>query len=230
MVMNGIVNFFNSFSYSVTDNIYASKLSTFLLYALIISICCWLIYKSKKWRWTGLVFAILLIGFYVQAYFQLQNQHKLIVYNVSKYSAIDYIQKDNYFFIGDSVLLEDGLLQNFHLKPSRIAMQLEPLPAILPGIKHNGPFWQIENKILLIANDSLSRYEPPENIKIDFLVLSKNIKINLPEIARKYRPSQVIMDGSNSLWKIAQWKKECEELHLQNFSVSTQGAFVVNLP
>ena len=99
----------------------------------------------------------------------------------------------------------------------------------MQGIKHNGPLWQIENKILLIANDSLSRYAPPENIKIDFLVLSKNIKINLPEIARKYRPSQVIIDGSNSLWKIAQWKKECEELHLRSHSVATQGAFVTDL-
>lgn len=229
-IMNGIVNFFSNFSFSVTDNIYASKLSTFLLYAFIISFCCWLIYKNKKWRTAGLLFAVLFVGFYVLAYFQLQKQEKLIVYNVSKYSAIDYIQKDKYFFIGDSILREDGLLQNFHLKPSRIAMQLNPLPANLPGVKRNGPFWQIQNKILLLANDSLTNYETPEYFKIDYLVLSKNTKINLPEIARKYRPSLVIMDASNSLWKIAQWKKQCEELHLQSFSVSTQGAFVVNLP
>ena len=229
-IMNGIVNFFNNFSYSVTDNIYATKLSTFLLYALIISICCWFIYRSKKWRMAGLVFSVLFIGFYVQAYFQLQQQQKIIVYNVSKYSAIDFIQKDKYFFIGDSILLEDGLLQNFHLKPSRIAMQLQPLPANLPGIKNNGPFWQIQSKILMLANDNLVNYETPQSFKVDYLILSKNTKINLPEIARKYRPSQVIIDASNSLWKIAQWKKQCEELHLQSFSVSTEGAFVVNLP
>src|SRR5690606_14757564 len=107
---------------------------------------------------------------------------------------------------GDSILLEDGLLQNFHLKPSRIAMQLQPLPSKIPDIKNNGPFWQIRNKILLVANDSLVNYQTPTGFKIDYLILTKNTKINLPLIAHKYRPSQVIMDASNSLWKIAQWK------------------------
>jgi competence protein ComEC len=37
------------------------------------------------------------------------------------------------------------------------------------------------------------------------------------------------MDASNSLWKIAGWKKDCDELALPCFSVPEQGAFMLDL-
>ena len=42
-----------------------------------------------------------------------------------QHQAIDFVNGNNYKFFGDSILLEDGMLQNFHIKPGRIAMQFE---------------------------------------------------------------------------------------------------------
>ncbi len=43
---------------------------------------------------------------------------------MQQHQAIDCINGNNYQFIGDSILLVDGVLQNFNLKPSRVALQL----------------------------------------------------------------------------------------------------------
>ena len=52
------------------------------------------------------------------------NQKKIIVYDVPAHKAIDFIDGNTYHFVGDSDLIADGVLQNFHLKPARISYLL----------------------------------------------------------------------------------------------------------
>jgi len=72
-------------------------------------------------------------------------------------------------------------------------------------------------------------YPVTEKIKVDYIILSKNPRLNIVNLAQTFDCKFYIFDASNSLWKIEQWKKECEELHLHFHSVSEQGAFVINL-
>jgi hypothetical protein len=65
--------------------------------------------------------------------------------------------------------------------------------------------------------------------KIEVLLISQNPNIKLVNIVNVVVPKIVVFDGSNSLWKIAKWKKECEALNLQCFSTREQGAFVYDL-
>jgi competence protein ComEC len=46
-------------------------------------------------------------------------------------------------------------------------------------------------------------------------------------LASVFNCRQYVFDASNSLWKIGQWQKECEELHLRSYSVAEKGAFVL---
>jgi competence protein ComEC len=46
-------------------------------------------------------------------------------------------------------------------------------------------------------------------------------------LASVFNFKQYVFDASNSLWKIGQWQKECEELHLRSYSVPDKGAFVL---
>ena len=70
------------------------------------------------------IFSLLVCCTMLQAFtkFELYQQKKIIVYNVPQHKAIDFISANKYFFYGDSVLQQDGLLQNFHLKPARISI------------------------------------------------------------------------------------------------------------
>jgi competence protein ComEC len=63
-----------------------------------------------------------------------------------------------------------------------------------------------------------------------FVVLTKNTKLGLAEITEQYGKCLLVIDASNSLWKIKQWKSEAEFLHLQCFDVIENGAFEYNIP
>jgi competence protein ComEC len=81
----------------------------------------------------------------------------------------------------------------------------------------------------LIADSSLNYFSLPGKIHIDYIIISKNPKLKIADLSKNFDCSNFVFDASNPPWKIEQWKKECEELHLHFHSVSEQGAFVINL-
>jgi competence protein ComEC len=88
--------------------------------------------------------------------------------------------------------------------------------------------WFYNKKILLIDKAvDFSRLE--EKINIDALIISKNPSLKIASLMDAIRPSMIVFDASNSLWKIAQWKKECLMLALPCFSIPEQGAYVLNI-
>src|SRR5690606_17556050 len=95
-------------------------------------------------------------------------------------------------------------------------------------VYRRGYFTQVKN-IVLLRIDSSFRLDDENIIKPNLIILSQNANVDLPELIKKFKPEIMIIDGSNSLWKIAQWKSDCEELHLPCFSVAEDGAFILSL-
>jgi competence protein ComEC len=158
----------------------------------------------------------------------LYNQKKIIIYNVSRHTAVDFISGNKYWFRGDDTLTMDGALQNFNLKPARVSMQVSLSSDTISGIHTTGRILQFGNRKIMLADSGIS-FEPlPKKIEIDILLISHNPKIKLANITSAVNPAIVVIDGSNNLWKIVQLKKECSGLHLRCYTVSEQGAFVLN--
>ncbi|MBK8522051.1 MAG: ComEC family competence protein [Chitinophagaceae bacterium] len=139
-VMNRIILWINDLSFAVWENIPATVLSTGLLYIILISFSAWLMLQNKKYFWMGLyvMTAFVLQGAYNN--WQHSKQQKLVVYHVPQHKAIDFINGNSYQFIGDSILLQEGLLQNFHLKPGRITHQLNMRTDSMDGVFKQGIF------------------------------------------------------------------------------------------
>ncbi len=227
--MNQTILFFNGFWFSVWDNIYATMFTTWLLYGLIIFTCGWLLHKRKKLLRLAVVCLAGLSIMFTYAYAQLQQQKKMIIYNVSKHRAIDFISTDKNVFEGDSVLKEVGLLQNFHLKPARISMQVKNSEAEMPWLKSSGVIRQFYNKKMVFIDNNFT-LEPTDSIvPIDVLLISNNANVEMEELLTIVQPNVVVFDASNSLWKIEKWKSACEQLLLRCHSVAEQGAFVLNV-
>ena len=228
-VMNKSILFFNSFSFSVWDNIYATMSTTWLLYGVIFFGAAWLLHRKKKYLQIATVF---LFGFSVMhtlAFNHVWRQKKMIVYNVSKHRAVDFISGNKNCFEGDSILKVEGLLQNFHLKPARISLQVSQSATQLPSLKTNGILRQFYNKKMLFI-DSAYAFETPDSIvSVDVLLISNNAPVAVKDLLNAVKPAVVVLDASNSLWKIEKWKKECEQLHLRCHSVAEQGAFVLDV-
>lgn len=224
-LMNQFILWVDHFTFAVVDGIQHSPIQTILLYLIIAASGVWLIQKKK----TALKFTLLFIlaFFAVQFYYQYSTskQQKLVVYNLSQHTAIDFMLGKRYFFIGDSVLLQDGFLRNFHLKPSRIAHRTYEQPNITP--KENR-VWTINNKTILHINQSY-RYDSTARITADVVIISNNPKLYLNQLQKTINCKLLVFDSSNPEWKLNYWKTDCEKLGIHYFCTSEQGAFVMNL-
>ena len=228
-IMNGLILFFSSFSFSVMDNIYANMFTTWLLYGFLFFFCAWLLQKNKKILRVSLFclagFAIL----HTYARIELNQQQKLVIYNVSQHKAVDFIDQEKYVFAGDDELKQEGLLQNFHLKPARIALQASKPQVQLPALANHLFYWQFYNKKMIFIDSTLVLEPVDTVIPVDLILISHNPSINIKDILKAVKPAIVVFDASNNLWKIQNWKKECEQLLLRCHSVAEQGAFILEV-
>ena len=224
--MNRVILFFSSFEFSVWDNIYANMYSTWCLYGLVTFLCAWLLHKKARHFKVALSCLLLLTMFYAHASIQLYDQRKIVIYNVSKNQAIDFIERDKHFFVGGDALKQEGLLQNFHLKPARISLQATQAAVSLPSLQQQNVFWQFAGKKMVVLDSSLVLTPADSILPVDILVLSQNSPISIKEVIQAVMPAVIVFDASNNLWKIESWERECEELHLRCHSVAKQGAFV----
>jgi competence protein ComEC len=158
---------------------------------------------------------------------KIKNQRKVIVYNIPQHQAIDFVKGNQFKFMGDSGILEDQALENFHIQPARVALQLtKPLDSLT--IYNCQPiFYQLGAQKIVVMDRPLQLDAMVSKIDVDLIIVSKNPKIVISQLASVFNCRQYVFDASNSLWKIGQWQKECEELHLRSYSVAEKGAFVL---
>ncbi len=227
--MNKIILWVSHISFAVWDNIPSTVATTWLLYAVVIGIGIWLLKKNKN----AIRLAMFcLFGFtLLQAYgnWQIKNQQKIIVYNIPQHQAIDFVSGNNYLFCGDSILLVDGVLQNFHLKPARIALQLNKRVDTMATVFQQQLFYQMGNKKVMVIDKSLQFVPVQQKIDVDMIIISKSPKLSMAQLTSIFNCKQYIFDASNSLWKIGQWQKDCKTLHLNFHSIPAEGAFVCDI-
>ena len=225
-LMNQIILKIDDFPYTVWDKIPATIVTTWLLYFVVIGVSCWLLRKSNNWFRFSVFSLLAFAGMHTFNTWQINNQQHLIVYNVPQHRAIDFVKGNNYQFVGDSILLQDGVLQNFHLKPGRIALQLNNRIDSLSMSIGETNFYQFGNKKMLLIDRAISFEKPLNKIEVDYIIISKSPRLYIPQLAEAFNCRQYVFDASNSVWKIDKWQKDCEQLHLQHYSIPMQGAFI----
>lgn len=225
--MNGFIERINNVPFAVYDGIQNNPAETILLYVFIISICYWLLNKTKTVLFAGLTAMFVFIAIDAYQNFGLKQQQKIIVYNVPQHNAIDFIAGKQYAFVGDTALLNNDYLKSFHLKPSRTLHRITST-SNFPDFYISYPFMQFQGKRILLI-DRPFKFETPAKIPLDLIVISKNPRVRIAELAAVFDCRQYVFDGSNSTWKINQWKKDCDSLHLRNYSTPEKGAFELTM-
>jgi competence protein ComEC len=227
--MNKFIVGVNNLPYSVFDGVAATLTSTILLYCFVVYASVWLLKKNKA----AFIYSLFALFFFVLLNFIVKwntlGQQKVIVYNVPQHQAIDFVDGNDFEFFGDSILLKDGMLQNFHIKPGRIAMHLQKKISHLQQLLRSEHFFQFNNKRILVIDSSVVFEPVQQKIDVDAIIISKNPKLYIPQLAQVFNCKRYIFDASNSLWKIGKWQKDCEQLHLTSYSVPEEGAFIMDL-
>ena len=227
-VMNKFIQQVDTLPFSVWTSLQISIPQAIILYGSIIGFAAWLIHKHAKSFIIGTVFLVTFFALRSIDFAQRNQQQKIIVYNVPNHTAIDLIEGRNYKFIGDSILIEDGFLCNFHIKPSRVLHRINPGDS-LQNSSFQNHLISVNQKNILIVDEALQLPTSQKKIKLDAIILTKNPKIYLSRLSTSFDCDQYIFDSSNPFWKIAHWKKDADSLHLRHHSTATDGAFVMDL-
>lgn len=227
-LMNHSVLLINKVPFALWENVSLSVFDTILLYIIFISFIIWLLKKNMAAFRFALACSLLFSGIFSYNKYQSLQQKKIIVYNIPNTTAIDFVAGNNYVMLADSGLQTNQLLQRFHLRPSHISISASKKVLEHVDYWEENNFYQFFDKRLLIIDSSLL-YVSPQKMHIDYIVLSKNAKIKIADLYKTFDCKNYIFTASNSMWKIGEWEKECEELHLRSHSVATQGAFVTDL-
>jgi len=223
-LMNSYIERMNTVSFSLWSGFSITVAQTFLLLLALTTICFWLMEKRKWLLWTTLISLLAFTCFRSWSFHKSYRQKKLIVYNISKYTAIDLVVGRSYAFIGDSALLSDDFIRNFHLQPSRILYRMEEKRSLFP----NKDFRFCRKRIIVM--DSPMRWVPHQSKSlIDVLILGKNPKLSIASLLQMFFIHQIVIDGSVPPWKAKQWEQDCALLQIPCYNVVEKGAFVMNL-
>lgn len=126
-------------------------------------------------------------------------------------------------------MMQEGLQQNFHLKPARIYFQANEQVDSMVSLKQANGYFRFYHKNLLFMDSTALLQVPDTAITIDLLLLSHNPRIDIADLLHSVRPAVIVFDASNSMWKIQKWKRDCDALNLRCHSVPEDGAFVLNV-
>lgn len=224
--MNDYIGWIDSIPSSRLGNIYYTLPQALVLTLLIAALAWWLLRRSSAGLAAASLCLLSLLLLRARQFYQTSRQQKIIVYNVPQQQAIDIISGRHYQFIGDSILAQKGFLQNFHLQPSRILHQ-----AVWAGNLplSSGHFTRLQlGKQSLLLIDKPLLLKDSDTCYADYVVISHAIKMPPQKLLQKIRCRNIVLDGSNSPWRIQQWKIAADSLHLHLHSVAEQGAFVLD--
>ncbi len=227
-IMNNFIEHMENLPFSQWQGLSINLPQLVLLYCFIAATCSWLIHKNKTSLKTGLM--PLLIFFCIRSYSFIEAacQQKIIVYNIPRHQAIDFISGRNYYFVGDTILKADDFLQYVNLRPSRIMyrMNVSELPA---GISVMENCYVFANKKILIIDKTCLYKAGSKKITVDVIIVSRNPSLNIPALANTFVINRIVFDGSNPQWKVNKWMADCAKLGLACFSVVDKGAFVMKM-
>ncbi|MCW3085394.1 MAG: ComEC/Rec2-related protein [Bacteroidetes bacterium] len=232
-LLNASVKWIEKWPYALIEGISITVTETILIYGIIVFLFYY--FTKKQFKYLVYVFcaAVLLIISQLTEQQEQFRQKKIIVYNIPKTSAIDFVDAKSNVLLTDSAFAqnESGLL--FHVKHNWWDLGLSNSKIITGNIKINaleiaGNAIQFNNKRMAIINAALeeSGEQAIIPIEVDYLLISGNPTLKMEEALKRYRPKKIIFDSSNSLYHVTKWKTECMALSQKYYSVMDSGAFV----
>ena len=254
LLLNYIIKFLNLsvyvidvLPYSLSENIRFSVTDTWLLYLFISCMICLIVYRKFIYIAMGFSFiSLFLCSTFFLNYTDL-DQRKIIIYNIPKFSAINFIDGKDNILLSDIKLTENRNKLMFHLQNNWInngvrnekIIRLDHLHkkhsiSNLYRISNNNFFtkrnyFQFYSSRIAIINNSSQLSQQENKLAVDLLLITKNTKLTITELLKQFPPHQPVIDASNSTHTSNRFKQEAATLDIACWSVLLDGAFIQNL-
>jgi len=218
-LLNYIVGLVKYLPFNGIHDVYYPWIKVALVYSLIL-----------------LIVLFLILLFNTNHKYDVLNQKRLAIYSINKCSAYDFINGNNHALLVDSLFLKDDKKLNYHLDNSRISWGLDKNYSSIDinfesenlGLFYDGQFGGFGPHTFMRINDKIP-FDAGNPIKFDFVIISGKKKIDLKQLIKLIRFDRLIIDSSVPWWKQKSLSEQAEELNLNYFNVSEQGAFLLEI-
>jgi competence protein ComEC len=234
---------------ALTEDISINIGQTILLYLVIAGLSFLFLAKKPKFLFVSLLSGLFLLAWFIGDNYLYTKQKEIIVYNIKGYTAINFIDgKDNILF-SDLDLTENKSQLMFSIKNNWLKMGVEN-EKIVPLKKLNTQFMfsniiTVDNQNIFIKHNYISFYDkriliidenfsssvgcPEKPLNVDYILITKNAKVNIETLNKQFHFELLIFDSTNSYWQIEKWIEECQSENIGCFDVNSNGAFSVEI-
>ena len=199
-LLNHTVLFFDSIPFALWQGVSVSPVETILMYIIICSFLYAFMQKNKIAFKFTLAFSLIFASFIGFNNACASSQKKMIVYNIPMYKTVEFVDRNHFHFVGDSIVIKDKLLHAFNLKPTHILLKIKESNSFTKSFTFNNNFYQFYNSRILMI-DSAIKFSTDKKVDLDYIIVSKNPGLHLAEIASVFNCKKYIFDASNSSWK-----------------------------
>ena len=229
--------------FSVIEGLVITDLQFWFLYGGMVTTVFFFVFNHLRYlQWT-LATLLVIMGSYSWKQFHHLEQKQMVVYHVPKGTAIEFIVGNQSHLVGNESLLKEKKNKAFqyNIAPNQLMSNIEVSQTtslsnfndvelgINNKLQFQLPFIQFSNrKILLLDNTTVVPDSLNKKLKVDYLILTQNARINLQRTLDWIEAKQVIFDASNSYRRVKRWKSECELHGLNCHDVYEKGAFVAD--
>lgn len=232
-LMNQSVGFVKYLPVHGLENLYFPWIKVILIYGLIITLYNWLLLKNLKYILpTAILFLALIVNQTIRKY-ELLNQEKIIVYSLSKNSAINCIRGINHYLIMDTVLQSDQSKIDYHLKPGFIEMGLGHVKPenisknrLSNDIYYDGELGQFCDFRFLVTKTRKSWHPLNKKFKIDAVIVDGKERLDIDDLSDCVNYNMLIIDRSVPYWKKNKLITFAQEHGIQYFDMDNTGAFI----
>lgn len=213
--MNTYVLRLNDLPIAVWDGFSLTFLQVILLFIMIAFAGSWLLVRERRWGMASLGCLLLFSVVQSREVMLAQRQRQLVVYNIPKHPAADFVWGRQVQYRGSPALLEEGFERNFHLRPARTLLRAKQVVYSHTSLVQAGSY-----RVLFYAQPMALRRLP------DVLVVSGKARPPMRWPSEPHRV-QVVLDATVPRYRKVQWEALCRQQGWQLYDVQERGAFVM---
>jgi len=235
-LLNASVKWIEKLPFALLDGISISVLETWLIYALIVS--AFIYFQIRKYKILIFSLAVMVFVLFIQIIEQHEQlkQKKMVIYNVPKTSAVDFISGKQNVLLADSLFANNESRLLFHVKHNWWDLGVSSNQIVVADfkneqlkIKNNAIQFYDKTMVIVNKNSKLVKNVDAsiEPLLVDILLISHNPKTNIKNLLKLYKPKQIVFDSSCTAYYVNKWKEECEYLQQNYYSIIDSGALEI---
>ena len=247
---NNWASFIERLPGSVIHSINCNIPDIVLCYSLIIIVSVFIMTRQKKWILIILSVILLMAGNNLYKQFRFQKQCRIVVYRISRGTAIDFIKGKRHVFFTDHIdslnyQSMDYAVRNNWIRSGLFHQSPFVNPKIVPvkeddsyhddmnlfetKIKGN-PYYSFNGcNLLIIINDSLNHCRSPHKLKLDYMIVTQDIRLNKQNLQTLFILDKIILDGSNSFVAKQYYISESEDERSNVYFTGSEGATDIDI-